>query len=59
MIAHVLQFLFVSLIAALVYHALRADDLVAELKKGLRRFVSFMILSFAFGALLQWFTVWL
>lgn len=58
MIAHVIQFMVLSLIASLVYHALRQDCLRTAILTGLRRFASFMVIALLFGILLQLVTRW-
>lgn len=59
MTAHVLQFAVATLAASLVYHALRAEDLGAAVRAGLRRYVSFLLIAGVFGVALQLFTRWL
>lgn len=59
MMAHALQFAAATLAASLVYHALRAEDLGAALRTGLRRYMSFLVLAIGFGVGLQLFTRWL
>jgi hypothetical protein len=59
LIEHVLLFALISLIASLVYHALREDRLARALALGFRRFLSFLVIAAMFGVFLQLFTRWL
>ncbi len=59
MITHFLLFCGITLIASLVYHALRQDDLKAAIGVGLRRFVSFVVVAVVSGVVLLYFTRWL
>lgn len=58
MIAHVAQFLFITLIASLVYHALRVEDVKAAAIAGLKRFGSCLLLTAIGAVILQLFTRW-
>lgn len=59
MTAHVLQYIFISLIASLVYHALRVEDVRAAAIAGFKRFVSCLVLAIGFGIVLELATLWI
>ena len=58
LVPHVLQFLMITLIASLVYHALRVDDLKAAAIAGLKRFASCAVIALIAMILVQIFTRW-
>lgn len=58
MIAHVAQFLFITLVASLVYHALRVEDVKSAAIAGFKRFGSCLVLTLIGAAILQLFTRW-
>lgn len=59
MIQHALLFGLISWIASLVYHALRNDDVLAAVRAGTRRFLSFFVLAIVVSVGLLYFTRWL
>lgn len=58
LLAHIAQFLIITLIASLVYHALRVDDLKAAALAGMKRFASCVVIASIAMFLVQLFTRW-